>query len=341
MAQTSRIEIFSAQGKKLCELEAPTVRSWVLNRLGTCEIAIPMSNRNFTATNMKDGNLIVVHGTDVPDWGGVLTDFDKWTRDGFCVKTCYTAEWMLSYRIAYVGYQFGENYASAPFQFRQLISLSSVPGALPLSLGSVYEDGRIVGAAGNKGMNFYDILVSLMNLTPLRYNIVLSQSNSGSPSFIANLYNPQGNLVSGQLEEGFNVVLPPGVVLQRQANIANKVYGFIQGSNGVYQKIDGDSQSFYGVREAAITVQSGVNPQPYVDGAVAQRKFPQNDWTLNVINKSHIFKSLVPGNTLPLITHTLPFNPDGTKGGTRNVQITSMSYSDTKPELILTVQEVN
>lgn len=351
----SRIEVYDRKGSKLGELSTATARSWILNRYGQCEIAMPMSGNTFNSKMLLDGNLIVVHGESIPDWFGVMTNFRKWTRDGICVLTCYSPEWMLNYRI--VGYRYlaassGGGYTYTSQAFTYLIRAASSPAwsgqpsdPLPIFIGSVPQYGEIVtGYTPGLNQTLYDALSGLMNLSAMKYTFTLSPDLDGHPKFAANLYQSVGISVSTPLEEGLNCDLPPSVILQEQGNISNYVFGFTPDSTGALSvaayKGDDVSRSIYGLRESSLVIQSGVNPLPLIFGVLKIRKNPVRSWTLNVNNKNGIFPRLQLGNTIPLITHSMPFGLNGLRGGTQTVQITGMSYSDAKPEMLLTAEEV-
>ena len=94
-----RVIVFDHKGSALGELDTRITRSWLLDRELNPEKAQFVINPQKTEYELvKKGNFVGVFSDETIPWAGIIYPPFAW-NDGLCTVTCYSAEYILNFRI--------------------------------------------------------------------------------------------------------------------------------------------------------------------------------------------------------------------------------------------------
>lgn len=366
---TSKIRIFNKFGEILDTLDGvSTTRSWVLNKYGRCEFAIPykltdpetgqeFDNPKLTLRNFEFGNLIHVEhipttGPDegevpagkLPDWVGVILPDRTWNDDVVLI-TAYSAETLLAYRsMPYASISLPAGQA-----FQQLIAYAnnlSTKNTIQINEGTVFSNET--SYQDNLVTNAYDHIVKLVQATNMIWRVRGEISpQSYALSLYADLFGeflyaksslPTLTLTGQNTKE-------KNPLMKEQGTIITDIFAYTHASTAADRKmqevINQTAFDLYGPFQVNL-VFTGVEDVSTLE-QMARERFstisgPKRLFSKVVIDTGDAFNYLRLNNVLRINEPKVGFNPSGGFGVSAFVKIIAMSYDDTANETDLTIE---
>jgi hypothetical protein len=344
----SRIRFYNRQGIPLDEVDADTIRSWLLNEVGECTFVIGKRNPKLLKYLIEFGNFILVTNEHTSPWVGVIDLPRAWTRRGPRV-TAYSAEHILKKRYDQVNDPVTSLLklpvtltGTAGELFTQIVNLANVPEDTILEAARIFKDG-VTRQETLKS----DYLTHIKNIS-LRsgqdFDVRYSLSATNQLSLQANWYSRKGQTRGIALEEGVNIRLNDEVMIE-QGEIINSVVaigsGSVDSSRLAAVAKSPASIRQYGLREGVVTY-STVTELPTLqnnaDVFVRQNAYPRLTARITC-TEQEIFDQMETGDVLPLILHTAGFLGSDVLGLRTTTRILGLQAFDQTGTLDVLVDE--
>ncbi len=336
---SSRISIYDINGIKLTEIDASFSRTWMLNRYGTGDFTISVTDPKATQENLRFGNLITAEHEKLPIWGGIIDTPRTW-MPGAIKVSCYSAAYILTSRVLDLSTLRG----TAGAIFEKIISHANSRTHTLFSLGEVYQGG-VANEFLKYGVTVYAIMQAMEEENGHDWSVIPENTNTGNLSFECNWYEKRGMIREIGLIEDKNVLI--GGNLVEQGKIVNALLVYGSGATWATKPhaIATDSNSPYGLKEALFFISELTHEeaQDKADTLLKKYKNPRKTFSLTALDDTitpanSIFYNIRIGDTIPVDLHTTGFT-EGGFGLTTKVRILGMGYNDLDNQLSLVCDE--
>lgn len=345
MSGFSRIRVFSPTGLLIDEIDAPTVRSWVLNGQGRCQFTMPIYdpisgglNPKCSLATLKHGNFIVVdhkpsQNADgsfnglLPPWVGMIFPDQSWDY-GKVKITAVSGEQVLAMRVApliVIG-------ASGSGNFTALLQGANAFGGVPIQPGIV--EGGAQNLTAYPTGNVYDAIQSIAKFSNFDWDVTPQVSASNQLTLLGNWYARKG-VLSGQVLSNLNLQSASPMYTE-QGKFYNTVIG-ISDSTSPGVRVKAVVQDQASIDEHGILSTNVVFPgtagasQDVIQGMASNylkaNSVPQRTFAPVLLDQDNAFSFAVTGNTWIVQNDTVGFFNGGI-GISGNIRITAVEYND-------------
>lgn len=337
----SRIQVFDRNGVMIAEFEATCNRSWLLSDVGKAQLDLSVFDAKCRREYLEFGNLVLVEHEKLPAWGGVIDTPRTWYGNGAVSVQAYSAEKLLSYRIAPLNITLK---GTAGEIVRQMLQLAQADDTLPIVEGQI----DVGGTQRQETLNVSVILEEMQRVAKRAGGefTVIPVVTRGILSFELSYYTSIGRETGFGLEEGHNLELTSRVLVE-QGNLVNDLVGYGDGaswtSRPTQRVIDEGSIGLYGRRQGAKNFSGNVIEGTLLDNSVKyveQRKQPRMTFDLSALNVGETWSWLRPGNVLKMRLFSVGFNGDSF-GYTGDVLVRGMEFNEEKNTVRIICEDDN
>lgn len=331
----SRIQVFDRSGTALAEFEATCNRTWLLSDVSRAQVSLSVLDAKCRRDVIEFGNLVLVEHEKLPPWGGVIDTPRTWYGNGAVGVQMYSAEMLLSYRIAPLDVTVK---GTAGEIMRQMLQLAQLEERLPVVEGQI----DVSGSQRQETLNLTVILEEMQRVAK-RAGGEFSMTpvvRGGRLFFELSYFASVGRETGFGLEEGHNLELTNRVLVE-QGEIINDLVGYGDGASWsarpTQRVIDEASVGQYGRRQGAKNFSGNVTEGTLLDNAqtyVAQRREPQKTFDLTVPDVGLAWNRLRLGNILKVRLFSVGFSGSGF-GYTGDVLIRGMEFNETQQKVRL------
>lgn len=328
----SKMLVYDTTNKRIDNLHATVVCTWVLNGIGEMDFTMAFSDAKTQEKLLRPGNAIRWDHNQLPSWSGVIADDGRsWDAEQGTVKLkAYSAEAMLDMRGTVEGFELSGGGGSL---FEQLIQIANEDDDSFLRYGNIFMNGITRQETLGESCLTHAKRIAALDRANADFWFEPQEDANGLLTWVGN-WLPSGSVKTGKiLKEGTHFMIP---TLSEQGPIFNRIRGLgdasTQGTRPVSIQEDMNSRKLYRLRSAS-KVYDGNTQQTTVDenteNDLAQMKEMRKYLTLNILNVNGIWQWLRLRNEFEAVCTSVGFNTlRGGFGSEGDLPIKGMKYEE-------------
>lgn len=333
----ARVRVFDQRGVEILEFVAPAPRTWKLNGVGTCKIALSVLHPAKLYELKRFGNVVLVSGNPyLPAWGGIIDPDVEW-QPFTMILTAFSGEYLFDFRA-----ENGERKiaGTAGGIFAQLVDLANRYEDLGLRPGTIWDGG----ARRSEPLGPGTMLEDLQRIAQGTQNDFLVEpfydESEKRLRWVCSWLEHAGQQTNLVLEEGVNLELSQNP-LREEGPVVNSVQAFGDASTDDTRPrvafVDDESKAQWRLRQRTITF-NGVKEQATLERKAQEylAYYAQPRLVVSPVavdrGDGRTFLDIRRGNTVTVKYHTVGYHPSEDGGMALGVEtalrVDEMTYDD-------------